>query len=229
MSETVPAIYAAMHKVMQGVANIPKSGEMKFGATNYKYLRADDVQERLNPLLTENGIVVSAQYTVRDTEKGNRHWVYVDLDLTYISVEDGSQFPVVKATGESIAGDDKSVNKSLTQAIKNAHRATFQFASGEPEPDDVAPGQQASAPVQTPAQRKVEAAKGQTAAGRGGTLQNASTNPTAKIKAAIRAYIGSDDTKKDDVNARMAALKKDGKTELQQLSGVAEELGLDIT
>ncbi len=221
MSETVPAIYAAMHKVMQGVANIPKSGEMKFGATNYKYLRADDVQEKLNPLLTENGIVVSAQYTVRDTEKGNRHWVYVDLDLTYISTEDGSAFPTIKATGESIAGDDKSVNKALTQAIKNAHRAAFQFASGEPEPDDVAPGQQASAPAQTPAQRRIAAAQTGPAA--------PVANPAAKIKAAIRAYIGSDDTKKDDVNARMAALKKDGKTELQQLSGVAEELGLDIT
>jgi hypothetical protein len=221
VSETVPAIYAAMHKVMQGVANIPKSGEMKFGATNYKYLRADDVQEKLNPLLTENGIVVNAQYTVRDAEKGNRHWVYVDLDLSYISTEDGSVFPVVKATGESIAGDDKSVNKALTQAIKNAHRATFQFASGEPEPDDLPPGTQAPAtPRTTPAQAKVDRAKGQSAPGRGGTLQNANV--------AIRKYIGTDGAKKDAVNARMAELKAEGKTELQQREVLIEELGLEI-
>lgn len=152
----VPAIYGAMHKVMQGIANVPKSGQMKFGNTSYDYLRADDVQEKLNPLLTENNIVVSAEYDVRDTEKGNRAWLYVDLTLTYISTVDGSKFPPVRATGESIAGDDKSVNKALTQAIKNAHRATFQFASGEPEPDDAPPS---ATPAVKPAQAKVDQAR----------------------------------------------------------------------
>lgn len=152
MVDKVPAIYGALLEVQRGLANIPKNGQMKFGATSYAYLRADDVQEKLNPLLTENRIVVRADYDVTDMDKANRPWVYVNLVLTYVSVDDGSEFSV-SAVGESQAGDDKSVNKALTQAIKNAHRATFQFASGEDEPDNHGPQSE------SPATKAVEAAK----------------------------------------------------------------------
>ena len=132
----VAKIYPALANVMEGMANIPKNGKMDFKQTQYAYLRADDVQERLNPLLVANKIIVRSEVTVRDVVKGQRDWVYVDLILTYVSSEDGSEFVGSIATGESIAGDDKSVNKALTQAIKNAHRAQFQFTSGEDEPDN---------------------------------------------------------------------------------------------
>lgn len=160
-TEKVPAIYPSLAKVFAGVANIPKTGHMKFSTTEYDFLKADDVQERLNPLLSENGVIVSSAYTTRDLEKGNRWWVYVDLELRYYSTIDGSVFPPsdqmpIMATGESVAGDDKSVNKALTQAIKNAHRATFQFASGEKEPDDLTPADEAKT---TAVQTKIAAAK----------------------------------------------------------------------
>lgn len=150
----VPAIYGAMQGVMKGIANIPKNGEMKFGGTNYKYLKADDVQDKLNPLLTENNIVVNSTYEVTESERGNRNYVFVHLTIMYISSIDGTAFPDVKAVGEAIAGDDKSINKALTQAIKNAHRATFQFASGEPEPD----GSESRAAV-SPTQNKLDKAR----------------------------------------------------------------------
>lgn len=192
-------IYASILAVQKGLANIPKNGEMKFGATSYNYLKADDVQEALNPLLSANNIVVNAQYTTRDAEKGNRQWVYVDLKLTYISALDGSQFPVVKATGESIAGDDKSVNKALTQAIKNAHRATFQFASGEPEPDMVPPGTSpatTSAPAKSPTAAKLDKAR----------------KPIAKAEtddnqAKVRTWIGTDESRKAQANAAYERVK----------------------
>lgn len=142
-SVEVPAIYGAMQGVMAGIANIPKTGVMKFGSTNYTYLKADDVQEKLNPLLNENKIVVAAEYETTESDRGNRNYVFVHLTLTYISSVDGSSFPPVRSVGECIAADDKSINKALTQAIKNAHRTAFQFASGEQDPDD-------AAPVQTP-------------------------------------------------------------------------------
>jgi hypothetical protein len=133
-----PAVYAALHKVQEGLASIPKRGEMKFGSTSYSYLKADDVQEKINPLLQESGLVVKSDYTVDTLLRGRGEgspYVYVNLSLTYISIQDGSEMTVT-AVGESAAQDDKSINKALTQAIKNAHRATFQFASGEREPDD---------------------------------------------------------------------------------------------
>src|SRR5690606_11237249 len=152
----VPAIYASLLEVQKGISNIPKNGEMKFGATNYKFLRAEDVQEKINPLLSENNIVTSAQYEVRESVRGNRDYLYVDLALTYISTIDGSKFPPVLATGEAIAGDDKSINKALTGAIKAAHRATFQFSTGDVTDADGAGERATSA---TPAQRAVDNAR----------------------------------------------------------------------
>ena len=216
-SEKVPAIYGAILKVQEGIANIPKNGEMKFGGTNYKYLKADDVQDKLNPLLTENGIVVNAAYSVRDVEKGNRQWVYVDLELTYIATADGSQFPVVKSTGESVAGDDKSVNKALTQAIKNAHRATFQFASGEPEADDLPAQTGAPATRQSPAQAKVDKAR-------------ATTTPAASgakaLQDKIQGFIAGDEDKRVRVNKTQTALKARGLSGEKLLSGIISELGI---
>jgi len=116
------AIYAALSKVQAGLANVPKNGEMKFGATSYKYLKADDVQEAINPLLNDNGVIVRPEYTVETLTRGRGEgspYVYVHLSLTYVAVADGSEF-TIRAVGESAATDDKSINKALTQAIKNA-------------------------------------------------------------------------------------------------------------
>lgn len=158
----VPTIYTSMQGVMEGLKNVPRNGVMSFGqgarATSYNYLRADDVQEAINPLLSENKIVLSPKYSVTQGERSGRDYIYVHLSLEYISSIDGSKFPTVEAVGEAIAGDDKSINKALTQAIKNAHRATFQFASGE-EDSDSAP---AAPATKKPAQGKLEKAKSAT-------------------------------------------------------------------
>lgn len=150
------AVYAALQGVMEELASIPKNGTMKFGQTSYNYLRADDVQEKINPALKNNGLIVVPSYTVETLLRGKAGaeipYVYVHLDLQYVSVVDGSSV-TSHAVGESQASDDKSINKALTQAIKNAHRAQFQFASGEPEPDDIG----ASAPA--PAPRALSQAK----------------------------------------------------------------------
>lgn len=139
---TVPAVYGALLKVTEGLRSIPKNGVLSFGKTSYSYLKADDVQEALNPLLIANGLIVKSQYHVDQIGRGRGEtgaaFVNVNLSLTYISTVDGSELTVT-SVGESAGSDDKSINKGLTQAIKNSHRAQFQFASGESEPDDIAP------------------------------------------------------------------------------------------
>jgi ERF superfamily len=157
----VPAIYGAIANVQAGLANIPKNGVMKFGATSYTYLKADDVQEAINPLLNSHGVIVRPEYTVETLTRGRGEgapYVYVSLALTYVAVEDGSEF-TVRSVGESAATDDKSINKALTQAIKNAHRVTFQFASGEPEPDDVPAVSSPAVPRKSVAEQKIDAAR----------------------------------------------------------------------
>lgn len=149
-----PAIYAALLEVQKGLANIPKNGVMDIANQKYNYLKAHDVQEKINPLLTKHGVIVLSDYSVRylnPGETGLKAKTVVDLTLTYTAVADGSSVSV-SAAGESLGMDDKSVNKALTQALKNSHRAQFQFSSGEAEPDDFPsePEARAKAPSATP-------------------------------------------------------------------------------
>lgn len=195
-----PKIYAALGKVQAGLASIPKNGVMKFGNTSYEYLKADDVQDRLNPLLTENKIIVQADYTVETLSRGRGEgapYVYVHLTLTYVHQEDGSTFPV-SGVGESAATDDKSINKALTQAIKNLHRATFQFASGEREPDDTPPSSTAS---DTPS-RAVTAAKK--------TPPPPRKQAQSPLRAQIKEYIDKGTLTSEEVNERVAKTGKKG-------------------
>lgn len=141
MTNNIPHIYGAMVAVSAGLSNVPRTGKMSFGKTNYEYLKADDVQEKIHPLLVENKIITVPHYTVDFVKRGREpgvDYVILTLELQYVSAVDGSSVAAV-ATGEAQASDDKSINKALTQAIKNVHRATFQFPSGDIEPDDVPP------------------------------------------------------------------------------------------
>lgn len=225
-ASTVPAIYTSLQKVMEGVANIPKTGVMNFGKTNYTYLKADDVQERLNPLLRENNIIVRPDYTVENVTRGGDrqiNYVYVALSMTYISTVDGSEHITGPFYGEAQASDDKSINKALTQALKNANRVIFQFASGEPEADDFPSGQQgqAAAPPKST----------QPAALRNAAKQNAA-KPTANsdneaLKARIRAAIESEKVTREAVNLAQEALKAEGKTGADINQGIIEALNIE--
>lgn len=216
----VPAVYGALHKVMDGIANVPKRGEMKFGQTSYKYLKADDVQEALNPLLQEHGLIVKSDYSVETLSRGRGEgapFVYVHLSLTYIAVEDGSSLTVT-SVGEAQAQDDKSINKALTQAIKNTHRATFQFASGEPEPDDAPPS--ASKPAAaSPTSQKLDKAR-----------PAAPVADLNALKAAVRTYISeSEDPEatRKEVIALSDKIKADtGKSGVELQKHLNKELGL---
>ena len=73
----------------------------------------------------------------------------VTLDVTYISVEDGSEF-TVSVTAEGADNGDKGGRKAVTQAQKIANLLTFNIATGEPDPDgmEVTPVAQSATPVQ---------------------------------------------------------------------------------
>jgi len=204
-----PAIYASLAKVSEGMASIPKNGVMKGSSFSYQYLRADDVQERLNPLLTENNVIVRSDYTVTDIERGTRQFVYVNLCLDYVSALDGSSFPV-RSVGESMASDDKSINKALTQAIKNAHRAMFQFSSGEPEPDDLG-----ASGTATPTTASKTLDKARTVAAKVPAATPAPARTVASVVFPTREkvrmeYVEAGLISKDEANAAVELAKKKG-------------------
>lgn len=149
----VPKIYAAIEAVQAGVGTIPKNGKMKFGNTEYEYVKNDDILEAVTVLLSTNHIVVRPELLAFETELreigANRTIpiVKVLLKQTYISTQDGSEFEV-QVFGEATGSDDKGLRKAVTSAQKIANLLTFSIATGEPDPDAFAnPEPQAAAPA----------------------------------------------------------------------------------
>jgi hypothetical protein len=159
-----PKIYGAMLAVADGVGAIPKNGVMKFGGTEYAYVKNDDILDKVSTLLVANKIIVQPSVKVEDVTRGNRPFVYVHLTQTYISAEDGSTV-AIEVTGEAAAGDDKSVRKAVTQAQKIANLLTFSISTGDPDPDGIAYTAPATeVPKQSAVANKITAAKGANAA-----------------------------------------------------------------
>jgi hypothetical protein len=98
----------------------------------------------------------------------------VHLKVTYISIEDGSEFTVVVAS-EGADNGDKGGRKAVTQAQKIANLLTFNIATGEPDPDgiDVTP----VAGHATPAAAKIQKASG--------------SSPATKLSNDIKAFLGA--------------------------------------
>lgn len=168
---TVPKIYAAIAKIQAGVGNIPKDGIGPASQGSYKYVRNDDILEKISKLLVEHKVIVRPRiidHQLVTREIGANRSValtVVTLETTYISTEDGSEFSVI-TTAEGADNGDKGGRKAVTQAQKIANLLTFSIATGEPDPDgiDVAPVA-AAAPKESATARKINNAKGNDAAG----------------------------------------------------------------
>lgn len=170
---STPKIYGAMLAVASEVGTIPKTGVMKFGGTEYKYVKNDDILEKISELLVEHKIIVKPEFRIEDVNRGSRPFVYVHLTQTYISAEDGSEFQIA-VVGEASAGDDKSIRKAVTQSQKMANLLTFSIATGEPDPDGIAMPEE-KAQATSPAAQKIA---------------NAKTSDAASIYNQIKAFLG---------------------------------------
>lgn len=154
-----PAIYAAIEAIQAGVGVIPKNGHMDFGKTKYDYVTNDDILLEITKLLQANHVIVRPNLLGMQTEArdigANRTIpiVVVQLEQTYISTIDGSNF-AIKVFGEASGTDDKGLRKAVTQAQKIANLLTFSIATGEPDPDGIPTPEPAAAPATTAAARK---------------------------------------------------------------------------
>ena len=170
----VPKIYSAIAAIQAGVGTIPKNGIGPSSQGSYKFVANDDILAVISKLLVENKVIVRPRvlkHTLEtralssDKDSGVPTRVVlmtvVELETTYISVEDGSEFSVV-TSAEGADNGDKGARKAYTQAQKIANLLTFSIATGEPDPDalDVQP----VVATQSPAAKKIAAAKGSDAA-----------------------------------------------------------------
>jgi len=157
----VPKIYSAIAKIQAGVGNVPKNGIGPASQGSYKYVKNDDILETVSKLMIENKVITRPriiQHELITREIGANRTValtVVHLELTYISIEDGSEMTVV-VSAEGADNGDKGGRKAVTQAQKIANLLTFNIATGEPDPDgmDVEPVAQHA----TPAAKKIASA-----------------------------------------------------------------------
>jgi hypothetical protein len=154
-SVTVPKIYYAIANIQAGVGNIPKNGVGPTSQGAYKYVKNDDILEAISKLMIENKVITRPRimnHELITREIGANRFVamtVVHLEVTYISIEDGSEFTVV-VSAEGADNGDKGGRKAVTQAQKIANLLTFNIATGEPDPDgmEVLPVAQQASPVQ---------------------------------------------------------------------------------
>jgi hypothetical protein len=152
---SVPKIYNAIANIQAGVGNVPKAGIGPASQGSYKYVKNDDILEAISKLMIENKVItrpVITNHELVTREIGANRFVamtVVTLNVTYISVEDGSEF-TVSVTAEGADNGDKGGRKAVTQAQKIANLLTFNIATGEPDPDgmEVTPVAQSATPVQ---------------------------------------------------------------------------------
>lgn len=152
--EQVPKIYKAIAAIQAGVGSIPKSGVGPASQGSYKYIKNDDILEAILGLMIQNKVITRPRiinHELVTREIGANRFValtIVHLEVTYISVEDGSEFTVV-VSAEGADNGDKGGRKAVTQAQKIANLLTFNIATGEPDPDgmEVTPVAQGASPV----------------------------------------------------------------------------------
>jgi hypothetical protein len=158
----VPKIYPAIAAIQAEVGNIPKNGIGPASQGSYKYIKNDDILEKVSELLVKHNVIVRPRvldYAITNREIGSNRTApltVLTLETTYISVEDGSEFTVV-VSSEGADNGDKAGRKAMTQAQKMTNLLTFSIATGEPDPDGMdAP---VSAPSQSPVAKRIANAK----------------------------------------------------------------------
>ena len=161
-ASSVPKIYTAIAAIQAGVGNIPKNGVGPASQGSYKYVKNDDILDAISRLMIENGVItkptMTAHYLSTREIGANRSvaMTVVELEITYISLEDGSEFTTT-VIAEGADNGDKGGRKAVTQAQKIANLLTFNIATGEPDPDGIEVSPVAHSA--TPAAQKIDKAK----------------------------------------------------------------------
>jgi hypothetical protein len=123
------SVYKAISAVQADLCKvgIGKTDENKFD--NYKFRGIDSVYNVLSPLLAKHGLcmlprIISQHREERATQKGGAiFYVVIEVEYDLVS-EDGSKH-TVRVPGEAMDRGDKSLNKAMSSAFKNAAFQTF--------------------------------------------------------------------------------------------------------
>lgn len=182
-------IYAKILEIQKSVGAIEKAGTGPSQKGAFKYIRAEDVTDKVHSLLNEHGVITvpTIKYTDREVIRdGAKTFIFVAItvEYEYIDVEDGSSVIVTSVGEGSDIGSDTATRKAATQALKISHLQFLSIPNSEFDDEGAEPTGGAAA--EKPQARAVAAATKATAAA-GAADGDAALEPIrAKIKVAAR-------------------------------------------
>ncbi len=203
---SLPAILGAMQAVMDDVREIAKRDRNT--QQNYNFRGVDSVINAIGPRLRAHKIMpkpmlVEIDYGVVEVGSDRRRMTHakVVMRYTFISTEDGSEFPV-EVPGEAFDAGDKATPKAVSVAYRTAMLQTFCIPTDDPEPDAQTYHQ---SPQEIPPTATVEAILDRVK----GAMDEETLNRAARIAASY--YEGEKlGTLRDAIQGRRAELKKSG-------------------
>lgn len=181
---TVGTIFAKIAKIQAEVGAIPKDGTGPSAKGSFKYVRAEDILDKIHALLVQENVIVipSLEYTKHTTEMvNNRQYVSVALTAryTYVSVDDGSSITVTAVGEGSDIGSDTATRKAATQALKISHLHTFTIPNSEFDDEGYeAPAGKAAAPANTKAAQTISKAS-----------RSAVTPEVSELQGTVRKFV----------------------------------------
>jgi hypothetical protein len=150
-------IYQDLVEVMRSIGVVGKNSTNDFH--KYKYRSADDMINAINPVMARVGIIVIPyeMSLVREERKNKKGedmiFTLVTMSYKFCSTDGSSETATV--SGEGSDSGDKSLNKAMTSAYKNALNQVFMIAtdmidSETESPEIASKPSPAPAPVKKP-------------------------------------------------------------------------------
>jgi hypothetical protein len=169
-------LFQRLSAISKSIGTIPKEGHNSF--SNYDYVRAADVVNKVREACTENGVFIlpSCEEVSRETYQTDKQKtaeiVHLKMKFTLVNVDNPEEKEVVVLPGYASDTGDKAIWKGYTGIYKYFLTQTFQIGTeddpeNEKEPvqtgrsSSPAPVQRASTPPQQPASAPRPPAQGQ--------------------------------------------------------------------
>lgn len=193
MSDTIPAVYAAINKVQAALAKNGVGKDSTNTQQGFKFRGVDAVMNAVSMPCADAGLCILPRYlsrtvTERATKSGNALFaVVVEGEFDFVATKDGSKH-TVRTIGEAMDSADKATNKAMAAAYKYAVLQAFSIPTeGDNDADahthDVAASQTPhSAPQATP---KAPAAAAPKSAPQASQAPRQAAQPTSTFTAGI--------------------------------------------
>jgi hypothetical protein len=209
-----PVIGEVYHSLLRILAklSVAKNGTLPANMSGKPYLTAADVSKETKAFFVEEELILLP--FEKETNKDaiiNKDRINITVSIegqyTIFSTKDGSSV-TIQGVGDGLAGGTAvASNIASTNALKNALLRLFLIT--EQSVEDAAKNGPAEA---TEKQAPKTSSQGRAEQARQATPTATAGSELDTLKTAVRTWIGGDETKRNLINARMEALKADGKS-----------------